>query len=386
MLPTHTRERLRLAALLLVIARSASLVSTGSVLRRSVTQVARPSRSYVHSAISSTPHQLSGARASSMSLLDDDGATLSLGDWSSSEDSSSSSGSYFSSAPEPRSTSTASIVKADKKTRANPWATPSDQYRDGAFNRLKLWFICDRLAKTTDSETPFYPEYSSFVDLARAIQVHYPHPADQRQAILGMLTGILPRWLMGLYKLLFPPSRFSAELNAFMCTLVSHWLIGPSQVVAAEVTLLSPADQKQLTPTTTATDSSSSSSSSSGGLVATTTETWRSAVKVERCRYLETSQCKGACMNLCKLPTEAFFAQSLGMPLHMEPNFEDLSCTFTFGVHAPLPEHDPLLKEPCYKECPATAMLLAKRPKPCHTMPEHATAAATAATATISSK
>jgi Beta-carotene isomerase D27-like, C-terminal len=313
--------------------------------------------------------------------LDDDGATLSFSDWSSTEESSSSSSSYFSSAPEPRSSATAPIVKADKKTRANPWATPSVQYRDGAFNRLKLWFICDRLAKTTDSDTPRYPEYNSFVDLARAIQVHYPHPADQRQAILGMLTGILPRWLMGLYKLLFPPSRFSAELNAFMCTLVSHWLIGPSQVVAAEVTLLAPADQKQLTaaPTTgssSSDSSSSSSSSSSGGLATTTTETWRSAVKVERCRYLETSQCKGACMNLCKLPTEAFFAQSLGMPLHMEPNFEDLSCTFTFGKHAPLPQHDPLLKEPCYKECPATAMLLAKRPKPCHTMPEHATAAA----------
>jgi Beta-carotene isomerase D27-like, C-terminal len=382
MLPTHTRERLRLAAVLLVVARSASLVTTGNLMRRSVSKVARPSRSYALSTVASTRHQLSCRKASSMSL-DDDGATLSLSDWSSTDESSSSSGSYFSSAPEPRSSATAPIVKIEKKVRANPWATPSVQYRDGAFNRLKLWFICDRLAKTTDSETPRYPEYGSFVDLARAIQVHYPHPADQRQAILGMLTGILPRWLMGLYKLLFPPSRFSAELNAFMCTLVSHWLIGPSQVVPAEVTLLAPADQKQLTPTApTATDSnssSSSSSSSSGGLVATaTTETWRSAVKVERCRYLETSQCKGACMNLCKLPTEAFFAQSLGMPLHMEPNFEDLSCTFTFGKQAPLPEHDPLLKEPCYKECPATAMLLPKRPKPCHTMPEHATTAAAA--------
>lgn len=41
-------------------------------------------------------------------------------------------------------------------------------------------------------------------------------------------------------------------------------------------------------------------------------EVWRSTVKVERCRYLEASKCKGTCMNLCKLPTEAFFKEDLG--------------------------------------------------------------------------
>lgn len=41
-------------------------------------------------------------------------------------------------------------------------------------------------------------------------------------------------------------------------------------------------------------------------------EIWRSTVKVERCRYLEASKCKGTCMNLCKLPTEAFFREDLG--------------------------------------------------------------------------
>lgn len=41
-------------------------------------------------------------------------------------------------------------------------------------------------------------------------------------------------------------------------------------------------------------------------------EVWKSMVKVERCRYLEASKCKGTCMNLCKLPTEAFFQEELG--------------------------------------------------------------------------
>lgn len=41
-------------------------------------------------------------------------------------------------------------------------------------------------------------------------------------------------------------------------------------------------------------------------------EVWRSTVKVKRCRYLEASKCKGTCINLCKLPTEAFFREDLG--------------------------------------------------------------------------
>lgn len=41
-------------------------------------------------------------------------------------------------------------------------------------------------------------------------------------------------------------------------------------------------------------------------------EVWRSTVKVERCRYLDASKCKGTCINLCKVPTEAFFTEDLG--------------------------------------------------------------------------
>ena len=32
------------------------------------------------------------------------------------------------------------------------------------------------------------------------------------------------------------------------------------------------------------------------------------------------------CVNLCKAPTQEFFTHALGMPLTMEPNFEDYSC------------------------------------------------------------
>jgi hypothetical protein len=53
-------------------------------------------------------------------------------------------------------------------------------------------------------------------------------------------------------------------------------------------------------------------------------EVWANSVKIERCRYLESVQCKGACANICKLPTQTFFTEDLGMPVTMVPNFDDL--------------------------------------------------------------
>jgi hypothetical protein len=52
----------------------------------------------------------------------------------------------------------------------------------------------------------------------------------------------------------------------------------------------------------------------------------RSAVLIQRCRYLEESGCVGQCVNVCKIPTETFFNTEFGQPLYMKPNYEDFSC------------------------------------------------------------
>ncbi|OAY48779.1 hypothetical protein MANES_05G005000v8 [Manihot esculenta] len=77
-----------------------------------------------------------------------------------------------------------------------------------------------------------------------------------------------------------------------------------------------------------------------------------SGVFVERCKYLEESKCVGICVNTCKLPTQTFFKDYMGVPLLMEPNFTDYSCQFKFGVLPPQPEDDITLKEPCLEVCP----------------------------------
>ncbi|RLM97778.1 hypothetical protein C2845_PM06G08070 [Panicum miliaceum] len=80
-------------------------------------------------------------------------------------------------------------------------------------------------------------------------------------------------------------------------------------------------------------------------------ETEQAAVFVEKCKYLEESKCLGICINTCKLPTQTFFKDRMGVDLYMEPNFEDYSCQFNFGVPPPPLDADKALKEPCLDIC-----------------------------------
>ena len=75
-------------------------------------------------------------------------------------------------------------------------------------------------------------------------------------------------------------------------------------------------------------------------------------VLVHRCAVLEKSECKGLCVNMCKRPTERFFAARWGVPLHMQPNFETLECQLSFGVEPPALSDDPSLPVGCLSYCP----------------------------------
>ncbi|CAM9620781.1 unnamed protein product [Ascophyllum nodosum] len=186
--------------------------------------------------------------------------------------------------------------------------------------------------------------YEDYVDLATRLQKGPPE--RQREVVKGVLRSIFPPWFPAFYRTLFPFSKFSAQVNALMCPPLFTWLVGKSQLTDGVV------DLKGV------------------GGAGPSQQTWRSTVKVERCRYLEASKCKGTCMNLCKLPTEAFFREDLGMPLRMTPDFEDLSCEFVFGQAAVPVEDDPLMREPCWTQCLNSNKQPKVSQRPCHTMPE----------------
>jgi len=48
---------------------------------------------------------------------------------------------------------------------------------------------------------------------------------------------------------------------------------------------------------------------------------------------------------------QTFFKEHMGVDLYMEPNFEDYSCQFSFGLPPPPLDSDKALKEPCLDIC-----------------------------------
>ena len=120
--------------------------------------------------------------------------------------------------------------------------------------------------------------------------------AQQRDAVISGFPEV-PEW----FRKVFPYSKWGAELNAIITPAFFTWLVGPMQTIEVEV-------QRP--------DGS--------------TVVQRSGVQIEKCRYLAESGCVGMCVNLCKAPCQTFFTDQLGMPLLMEPNFEDLSCKVGF--------------------------------------------------------
>ncbi|KAF5930448.1 hypothetical protein HYC85_031321 [Camellia sinensis] len=71
----------------------------------------------------------------------------------------------------------------------------------------------------------------------------------------------------------------------------------------------------------------------------------------EFCRLLEESNCVRMCINLCKMPTQTFIKDYLGMPLNKVPNYDDMSCDMIYGQDPPPATEDPAFKQPCYNLC-----------------------------------
>jgi len=78
---------------------------------------------------------------------------------------------------------------------------------------------------------------------------------------------------------------------------------------------------------------------------------------VKRCRFLEESQCASNCVNACKIPTQNFFLQEMGLPLTMTPDYDTYECQFAFG-RAPDEESEMEAKNtPCLARCPSAGGL-----------------------------
>ena len=76
-------------------------------------------------------------------------------------------------------------------------------------------------------------------------------------------------------------------------------------------------------------------------------------VLVKRCRFLEESQCASICVNSCKIPTQNFFRQNMGLPLTMTPNYDTGECQFVFGKMPTEEDERGAKVTPCLMRCPS---------------------------------
>jgi hypothetical protein len=170
-----------------------------------------------------------------------------------------------------------------------PSSPPPDYARIDAqpHNRMLTWIFAARLADELGVPAPAASRgYSAVMDLVQGLSVRaVGNPTLLTEAAMRVLNSLFPGWLPPAFATVFsgPLPRFAAWINAVVTVLVTQWLMGPSRM---------------------ASDGSAT-------------------VEIERCRYLEESGCVGTCMNSCKRATEGFFIESMGLPVYIEPNFDD---------------------------------------------------------------
>ncbi|KAK9950533.1 hypothetical protein M0R45_006019 [Rubus argutus] len=193
------------------------------------------------------------------------------------------------------------------------------QYKPGVVDELFVNVFRNKMVEEVgwDSDKP---GYDGLIEVANRLMLKNPTNSDTKEAAVRVLISLFPPFLLELYKLLVAPiqgGKIAALMVARVTAISCQWLMGPCTVNSVDLP-----------------DGNS----------------WTSGVFVEKCKYLEESKCVGICINTCKLPTQSFFKDYMGVHLLMEPNFNDYSC-FKFGVIPPLPEDDATLKEPCLDIC-----------------------------------
>ncbi|CAG9463891.1 unnamed protein product [Pedinophyceae sp. YPF-701] len=165
-------------------------------------------------------------------------------------------------------------------------------------------------------------DYDGFVELAKLLKQSHSD-VGQQEAALQVLLYLTPKQIMWVFGALYRASPAQAcEFFAWGSAIASAFLVGPSVVEQGPVHL---------------------------GAEEARTDLY-STVKIRKCRFLtESGDCVGMCTNMCKIPAQRFFAEHVGVPVSMEPNFEDGSCKMVFGKTPPAAEDDEALQEPCKK-------------------------------------
>ncbi|GFR45906.1 hypothetical protein Agub_g7362 [Astrephomene gubernaculifera] len=213
----------------------------------------------------------------------------------------------------------AGASKPSAQAKKDPFAEKT-VYNDNLLDKFFIKLYSKKMAdQLSGVGVPDNATYDDFVRISSEI-MKGRNSVQQRAVIREVLASLMPREAPPVFRALFPPTQFSAEFNALIASLGFYWLVGESEVREEDV-VVGPNGE---------------------------TRRQRSVVHIKKCRYLEASGCVGMCVNMCKVPTQTFFTDEFGLPLTMNPDFEDLSCDMIFGQAPPPLEADPVYTQPCF--------------------------------------
>jgi hypothetical protein len=191
-------------------------------------------------------------------------------------------------------------------------------------------------------------------------------PADQQQMVINTLGWLMTPLLPPFYRIFMSGLVPSLERGD------PAWLVGGVQAVAAKLPRDAGGAQRlppgqQLGPWVYAPVLTSLVTPTAFGFLVGPSSVNRrkdgqlGGLVVEKCAFLQESGCKGMCLNICKLPAQAFFADNLGLPLTVSPNFETQECQWSFGEVPANPADDPTWPQGCLAGCPTRAEVRARK-------------------------
>mmetsp|Transcript_9603 Transcript_9603/g.18424 ORF Transcript_9603/g.18424 Transcript_9603/m.18424 type:complete len:250 (-) Transcript_9603:140-889(-) len=199
---------------------------------------------------------------------------------------------------------------------------PETEYNESLWNRFCLAAFRTMVRKESGIKSDL-PGYKGLMEESRNFMINATQP-EQTKMVYYLMSLIFdplkPIWEFALVPKNRDPYPWTPAIMSIFTPFFMDFLVGPSKPN------LRPED------------------GSLGGM------------KIEKCRWLEEANCKGMCVNQCKLPGQEYFYEGLGLPFVMKPNFTDKSCQWSFGKH-PLPvDDDPDIPKGCLRGCPTKLM------------------------------
>lgn len=166
-----------------------------------------------------------------------------------------------------------------------------------------------------DSSFPLH-DYRGIIELARAMNFNYTNRRQVQSIAQDVLVSLFPPFILERYPSWFaiPFPEFSSKMCAFATVTFGTWLMG--ECVVNDI----PGQYR--------------------------------GVNVKRCRFLEESQCASICVNSCKIPTQNFFRDNMGLGLTMTPDYDTGGCQFSFGMLPTEEEERKARESPCLARCP----------------------------------